>query len=199
MDDLGRQASGTLAGIQINGNQYPVTVGSGLTLANGTLSSSGGSGGGSAGTFTGLVTASSGQTTPIVIGQASDNTAYTCVWGGQTVFDTSHAAIAITASATQIIASSQVFIQAAGSTRIICDSNQAAINGQLNVLNKAGNAYFARFVPDAGQMGFFGAAANPVAQPSLTYSRTGSGETAALAALRAALASLGLIADNTTA
>lgn len=44
MDDLGRQASGTLAGIQINGNQYPVTVGAGLTLTNGTLAASGGGG-----------------------------------------------------------------------------------------------------------------------------------------------------------
>lgn len=37
----------------------------------------------------------------------------------------------------------------------------------------------------------------PVARPSLTYSRTG--ETAANAQLRTALASLGLVADNTVA
>lgn len=38
----------------------------------------------------------------------------------------------------------------------------------------------------------------PVTRPALSYSRSTDGETAALAALRTALASLGLIADNTT-
>lgn len=40
MDDQGRLASGTLAGIQLDGKGYPVTVGPGLTLVKGTLSAS---------------------------------------------------------------------------------------------------------------------------------------------------------------
>lgn len=46
-----------------------------------------------------------------------------------------------------------------------------------------------------GKLSFYGAA--PVARPALTYSRTG--ETAAEAALRTALATLGLVTDSTTA
>jgi hypothetical protein len=49
----------------------------------------------------------------------------------------------------------------------------------------------------AQKIGFFNA--TPVAQPSLTYSRSGAGETPAVAALRTTLASLGLVADRTRA
>jgi hypothetical protein len=45
-------------------------------------------------------------------------------------------------------------------------------------------------------LGFYGA--NAVARPTLSYSRSGAGETAAVAAIRQALASLGLVIDSTT-
>lgn len=47
----------------------------------------------------------------------------------------------------------------------------------------------------ASALSFYGG--TPVTKPSLTYSRTG--ETAAEAQIRAALAALGLVTDNTTA
>jgi hypothetical protein len=49
----------------------------------------------------------------------------------------------------------------------------------------------------AQKLAFFNA--TPVVQPSLSYSRSGSRESAAGAALRGALASLGLVSDKTTA
>jgi hypothetical protein len=49
----------------------------------------------------------------------------------------------------------------------------------------------------AQKLSFFNA--NPVAQPTLSYSRSGAGETAAEARVRSALVALGLVADRTTA
>jgi len=46
-------------------------------------------------------------------------------------------------------------------------------------------------------VGLFGVA--PVIQPVLTYSKSGAGETAAVAAIRVALASLGIVLDSTIA
>lgn len=46
------------------------------------------------------------------------------------------------------------------------------------------------------KLGFYNAP--PIAQPSLTYSRSGASESQATAALRAALSALGLVADATT-
>lgn len=48
-----------------------------------------------------------------------------------------------------------------------------------------------------GKVGFFGT--RGVARPALSYSRSGAGETAAGAAIRSALATLGLVTDSTTA
>jgi hypothetical protein len=49
----------------------------------------------------------------------------------------------------------------------------------------------------ATHLAFFGAP--DASQPTLTYSRSGAGETTAVAALRQALATVGLVRDNTTA
>lgn len=259
MDDQGRQASGTLAGIQINGNQYPVTVGSGLTLINGTLSSSAAGGptigdavsGGTAGgvlyvdASAKLADAAGVQidpadgrlfsTTPIaspgtfgsttrvswgiVNGRPGIVAEVNGSWNWSFDFDGAHAYL--TANGTNLglwdVSTGAYFyagvsVQAQDATGTIRTSGtvKSGLSDNAAATWKGYAALAAHDVNDGGTpregvragsdgaqplVGFFGTA--PIARPSLTYSR--ATENAAQTQLRTALASLGLVADNTTA
>lgn len=259
MDDQGRFASGTLAGIQINGVSYPVTVGAGLTLTDGTLSAGGGSGsgltlggavaGGAAGEvlyvdasaklaqaagvqidatdgrlFTTATIADPGffgATTrisfgimggkPALVAEVNGSYNWTLDFDGPNAYLHANGAnMAKWNVTTGVLFLAGLGVQqndASGNPRT-CGALQAGLSDNaaatwkgfaaLVTYDVSGTAREAvRAGSDGTQTlaGFFGAA--PVAKPSLAYSRTG--ESAAAAALRAALAALGLVADNTVA
>lgn len=126
----------------------------------------------------------------VVVGNTIRNCATSCV---QIAADVS------TNRMEGVVVTGNVFIDDQETPTVLYGLRVTGTPSNIGEIHVGANSHYGVATPVAGaapyRHGFYGIA--PVPQPEITYSRTG--ESAAAAALRGALSTLGLLADNTTA